>query len=127
MGTVRCGQLSATRHGFTVAGLEPEPELAPPVFEDFGLAHASAGALCEQLTYSASHSDGARPAAWTPGLRAVAEEGLTAAGCKRHRKSMNELMVGYARVSTEQQDLTAQRNGLHALGVGDDRIYVDTV
>ena len=38
---------------------------------------------------------------------------------------MNELLVGYARVSTEQQDLTAQRNGLHALGVGDDRIYVD--
>ena len=24
-----------------------------------------------------------------------------------------------------QLDLTAQRNGLHALGVGDDRIYVD--
>jgi DNA invertase Pin-like site-specific DNA recombinase len=38
---------------------------------------------------------------------------------------MNELLVGYACVSTEQQDLTAQRNGLHALGVGDDRIYVD--
>jgi DNA invertase Pin-like site-specific DNA recombinase len=38
---------------------------------------------------------------------------------------MNELLVGYARVSTEQQDLTAQRNGLHALGVGDDPIYVD--
>jgi DNA invertase Pin-like site-specific DNA recombinase len=38
---------------------------------------------------------------------------------------MNELWVGYAHVSTEQQDLTAQRNGLHALGVGDDRIYVD--
>jgi DNA invertase Pin-like site-specific DNA recombinase len=38
---------------------------------------------------------------------------------------MNELLVGYARVSTEQQDLTSQRNGLHALGVGDDRIYVD--
>jgi DNA invertase Pin-like site-specific DNA recombinase len=37
----------------------------------------------------------------------------------------NELLVGYARVSTEQQDLTSQRNGLHALGVGDDRIYVD--
>ena len=33
--------------------------------------------------------------------------------------------MGYARVSTEQQDLTAQRDGLHALGVGDDRIYVD--
>jgi hypothetical protein len=38
---------------------------------------------------------------------------------------MNELLVGYARVSTEQQDLPAQRNGLRALGVGDDRIYVD--
>ena len=38
---------------------------------------------------------------------------------------MKELLVGYARVSTEQQDLTAQRNGLQALGVGDDRIYVD--
>jgi DNA invertase Pin-like site-specific DNA recombinase len=37
----------------------------------------------------------------------------------------DELLVGYARVSTEQQDLTSQRNGLHALGVGDDRIYVD--
>ena len=38
---------------------------------------------------------------------------------------MNQLLVGYARVSTEQQDLTAQRNSLAALGVGDDRIYVD--
>ena len=26
---------------------------------------------------------------------------------------------------TEQQVLTSQRDGLHALGVGDDRIYVD--
>jgi DNA invertase Pin-like site-specific DNA recombinase len=38
---------------------------------------------------------------------------------------MNELLVGYARVSTEQQDLTAQREALRGLGVGDDRIYVD--
>jgi DNA invertase Pin-like site-specific DNA recombinase len=34
-------------------------------------------------------------------------------------------MVGYARVSTEQQDLTDQCDGLHAWGVGDDGIYVD--
>jgi DNA invertase Pin-like site-specific DNA recombinase len=73
---------------------------------------------------------------------------LTGVVCQRHRRWMNELLVGYARVSTErrlrardpggrpcelvenlacigQQDVTAQRNGLHALGVSDDRIYVD--
>jgi DNA invertase Pin-like site-specific DNA recombinase len=38
---------------------------------------------------------------------------------------MNELLVGYARVSTEEQDLTAQRNALAALGFGADRIYAD--
>jgi hypothetical protein len=38
---------------------------------------------------------------------------------------MTELLVGYARVSTEQQDLSVQGNGLHPLGVADDRIYVD--
>jgi DNA invertase Pin-like site-specific DNA recombinase len=58
-------------------------------------------------------------------LRAVASENLTGVVSQRHRRWMNELLVGYARVSTEQQDLTSQRNGLHALGVGDDRIYVD--
>ena len=36
-----------------------------------------------------------------------------------------ELPVGYAHIPTEQQDLTAQRDGLHVLGVGDDRISVD--
>ena len=50
---------------------------------------------------------------------------LDCGGCVHHRGEMNELLVGYARVSTEQQDLTAQRDDLHALGVGDDGIYVD--
>jgi hypothetical protein len=30
---------------------------------------------------------------------------------------MNELLVEYARVSTEQQDVTAQRNGLRISGL----------
>ena len=34
-------------------------------------------------------------------------------------------LVGYARVSTREQDLTAQRQALTALGVAEDRLYVD--
>ena len=35
------------------------------------------------------------------------------------------LKIGYARVSTDDQDLTAQRDGLAGLGVEADRVYVD--
>jgi hypothetical protein len=35
------------------------------------------------------------------------------------------LLIGYARCSTDQQDLTAQRDGLTRLGVAPRRIYVD--
>ncbi len=38
---------------------------------------------------------------------------------------MAALLIGYARCSTEQQDLTAQREGLLALGVDPGRVYVD--
>src|ERR1019366_3310925 len=38
---------------------------------------------------------------------------------------MSGLLIGYARVSTEEQDLTAQRDGLEQLGVEPSRIYVD--
>ena len=38
---------------------------------------------------------------------------------------MSALLVGYARCSTDQQDLTAQRDGLQRLGVQPGRIYVD--
>src|SRR5699024_7434253 len=39
--------------------------------------------------------------------------------------SMSPMKIGYARVSTDEQDLTAQRDGLADLGVDPKRIYVD--
>ncbi len=38
---------------------------------------------------------------------------------------MTALLIGYARCSTDQQDLTAQRDALAALGVAAARVYVD--
>lgn len=35
------------------------------------------------------------------------------------------MLIGYARVSTSEQDLTAQREGLEHLGVDPSAIYVD--
>ena len=35
---------------------------------------------------------------------------------------MAALLIGYARCTTDQQDLTAQRDGLAALGVADNRV-----
>lgn len=40
-------------------------------------------------------------------------------------ESETKLLIGYARCSTVEQDLTAQKNALAAAGVSADRIYVD--
>ena len=38
---------------------------------------------------------------------------------------MNAILIGYARCSTDRQDLTVQRQTLRELGVDEDRIYTD--
>ncbi len=38
---------------------------------------------------------------------------------------MTGLKIGYARISTDEQDLTVQRDALATLGVAADRVYVD--
>ena len=38
---------------------------------------------------------------------------------------MAATLIGYARCSTDKQDLTAQRQALAELGVASDRIYMD--
>ena len=38
---------------------------------------------------------------------------------------MSNTLIGYARCSTDRQDLTVQENALLELGVGEDRIYTD--
>ena len=38
---------------------------------------------------------------------------------------MTNTLIGYARCSTDKQDLTAQRRTLIELGVPEDRIYTD--
>src|ERR1700758_4845179 len=38
---------------------------------------------------------------------------------------MTETLIGYARCSTDTQDLTAQRERLRELGVADNRVYLD--
>ena len=46
-------------------------------------------------------------------------------GYPLHSSVVAGTVVGYARCSTDEQDLTAQRHALHQLGVADERLYLD--
>ena len=46
-------------------------------------------------------------------------------GAIRTLPVMTETLIGYARCSTDAQDLTAQRDRLRELGVAEDRNYLD--
>src|SRR6266704_6823604 len=46
-------------------------------------------------------------------------------GAKRTPPAMPETLIGYARCSTDEQDLTAQQQRLTELGVAEERIYLD--
>ncbi len=46
-------------------------------------------------------------------------------GAIRTLPVMSETLIGYARCSTDAQDLTAQRDRLRELGVAEERIYLD--
>jgi hypothetical protein len=49
----------------------------------------------------------------------------TGDGDNRHTAPVPGLLIGYARCSTDAQDLTAQRDALAGLGLEPKRIYVD--
>jgi DNA invertase Pin-like site-specific DNA recombinase len=51
------------------------------------------------------------------------DENITEGALNVH--SMSKTLVGYARCSTDKQDLAAQRAALASLGVASNRIYVD--
>src|SRR5215207_11267187 len=65
----------------------------------------------------------AREIGRSPTPESTAFHGVT--GPTSWRCAMSALLVGYARCSTDQQDLTAQRDALLGLGVEAERIYVD--
>ena len=50
---------------------------------------------------------------------------IAEAGPYPYTSTMTETLIGYARCSTDRQDLAAQRQALLELGVAEDRIYTD--
>lgn len=73
-----------------------------------------------------SHIDGTETVSLKGGLAdALARDTRASATDAASTPSPSIVLIGYARCSTDKQDLTAQRAALEALGVASDRIYVD--
>lgn len=67
-----------------------------------------------------------RIATWTCGVsHRWSAENLICRGLTVRSMTMSATIIGYARCSTDDQDLTAQRQRLTELGVADERIYLD--
>src|SRR5450759_2482125 len=62
---------------------------------------------------------------WGEGNGLAGSRGVASGRPSCRRCAMAALLIGYARCSTDQQDLTAQRDGLATLGVAVNRVYVD--
>jgi len=69
---------------------------------------------------SADRGQAQRPSRKTCSVNHPGQRGLTSTLAR-----VTELKISYARVSTTDQDLTAQRDALAGLGVDPDRVYVD--
>ena len=70
--------------------------------------------------FRSSHRRTSMPIRGSPSATII--DSLTA---KRNSFAMTGLLIGYARVSTDEQDLTAQQNPLERLGVRSSLIYTD--
>jgi Resolvase, N terminal domain len=63
--------------------------------------------------------------AWACGVADTRPVKISNAGAIRTLPVMSETLIGYARCSTDAQDLTAQRDRLRELGVAEERVYLD--
>ena len=59
------------------------------------------------------------------GTETIADAGPYSYASPMNTLSMTATLIGYARCSTDQQDLAAQQQALLELGVAEDRIYTD--
>ena len=84
------------------------------------------GAVRKGIVQRTAQSVVPTPAKPEPGASHMnGTETIAEAGPYSYTSPMTAILIGYARCSTDRQDLAAQRQGLRELGVAEDRIYTD--